>query len=560
MQKHPNVKIMKLRKKSILITIIIIVSTSFKCYTSNNFTYFFQQHSQTSSDKLLYLGKQYSLRNQLDSAFVCYNIVANRYSSKSSKQEKILSIDAYLLQWQIYFYHFFDYKMSLDMLHSAKTISEDIGQHNPKIPLFYGSTYNTLSNQTGKKEYKQLALRYFKQALKLAIKQNDTAVSDEAFGNIVITASDSVKMEDITNEWLLYESFNSDHDNNYRKYTELLYSGYLNYYNGNYDMALDCFEKQSGLVNDICYLSSVYWNMSMVYERTGNHQKAIECLNKAEFMAEKDDIKDILLEIYIKKAKYYQKLGDLPLANEYYTKSNTLNKELLSYKQLAGVNEANFMHSLNKAEEDIKKVKKHNKFLTTTGIAMTAFCLIVLSFLIVIYKKNKQLHQSNQRLYKKNVELLEYEKSERELRQKYELLIAKKDCPATKKDKTTGLTDERKEDIRQKIISILENNEEIYSSDFSANKLASLIEVNYVYISQIINEKFACNFNQLINSYRIKEACRRITDDPQYSNLTIEAIASNVGFKSRTTFIASFKQMTGLTPSQYIRIARETNR
>lgn len=52
-------------------------------------------------------------------------------------------------------------------------------------------------------------------------------------------------------------------------------------------------------------------------------------------------------------------------------------------------------------------------------------------------------------------------------------------------------------------------------------------------------------------------ACRRLGDIDHYGQLTIEAIASGVGFRSRTSFVTSFKRITGLTPSEYQRLARE---
>ena len=43
-------------------------------------------------------------------------------------------------------------------------------------------------------------------------------------------------------------------------------------------------------------------------------------------------------------------------------------------------------------------------------------------------------------------------------------------------------------------------------------------------------------------------------------NLTIEAIASGTGFKSRTTFVNAFKRETGLKPSEYLRMAAAKER
>ena len=68
-----------------------------------------------------------------------------------------------------------------------------------------------------------------------------------------------------------------------------------------------------------------------------------------------------------------------------------------------------------------------------------------------------------------------------------------------------------------------------------------------------INQEYGSNFNSLLNEYRIKEACRRLGGN---ANMTIEGIAESVGFKSRTSFGALFKSITGLSPSAYQKISR----
>lgn len=73
----------------------------------------------------------------------------------------------------------------------------------------------------------------------------------------------------------------------------------------------------------------------------------------------------------------------------------------------------------------------------------------------------------------------------------------------------------------------MENNDEIFSG-FNVERLASLVGSRYRYVSQVIHERFGCNFNTFLNEYRIKEACKRMNDTEHYGNLTIEAISSGV--------------------------------
>jgi YesN/AraC family two-component response regulator len=129
---------------------------------------------------------------------------------------------------------------------------------------------------------------------------------------------------------------------------------------------------------------------------------------------------------------------------------------------------------------------------------------------------------------------------------------------ADKKDeekyKGSNLDETMKSELLNRIQNVMETDDEIYSVDFSIDRLAALVDSNQKYVSQVINEKYNCNFNNLLNKYRIKEACKRMNESGD--NLTIEAISYSVGFKSRSTFVISFKRVTGLTPSEYLRLAK----
>ena len=65
------------------------------------------------------------------------------------------------------------------------------------------------------------------------------------------------------------------------------------------------------------------------------------------------------------------------------------------------------------------------------------------------------------------------------------------------------------------------------------------------------------NFNMLLAEHRIREACRLIQNIMEYGHLTIEGIAQEVGYKSRSSFSNAFKRVTGLSPSAFSTIAKE---
>ena len=153
-------------------------------------------------------------------------------------------------------------------------------------------------------------------------------------------------------------------------------------------------------------------------------------------------------------------------------------------------------------------------------------------------------------------EMLRKEEEERKRRRELEKLVTQQG-DAKPKYRTNSLDDDAKDKLYEEIISVMENSDEIFSSEFSAQRLAALVGEKYNYVSQVINERYGANFNTLLNEYRIQEACKRINDPRKYGNYTMEAIANSVGFRSRTSFTQAFKKYTGLTPSEYQRIANE---
>ena len=125
------------------------------------------------------------------------------------------------------------------------------------------------------------------------------------------------------------------------------------------------------------------------------------------------------------------------------------------------------------------------------------------------------------------------------------------------KYKGSSLDGETKELLFAQLRDVMESTDEIYSSEFSIDRLAELAGVKSKSASQVINELYGHNFNIFVNEYRIMEACKRMSDVAQSAHLTIEAIGNSVGFKSRNSFITSFKRFTGLTPYEYQAIAKQ---
>ncbi len=505
--------------------------------------------------------------NKKDTALMCYTIVANRYETSLSRKQKVMCKDANMRLWSIYFYDFYDYPKCFDCLTRALEIADAGGIEDANIFLGFGCMYQTISEECGDDELGATALSYYQRALSVGLKTHDDKHADMACTDVLAMAHALGGLKPITSTW---ENYLQLPENNetwiLRRYNKMLYQAFSNVENKQFGDAIKVYNRQLQLIDTTQYSRLIYFThveKAKVHAMKSDYRQAIEALKQSERIAVDLEMKDCKLEVYGMLSQYYQRLGDHRLREHYYNKYSQLRDTLTNYQQLASVSEMEFRNELKGMEQEMTDVKRHREVMNIVTLVSLAFLLVLLVLLYLVYKKNRELTRSNQSLYQKNVEMLRAEEEERRMRrqlQDKEPLhpddIGDNQSDADVKYKGSHLSDEDKQQLLARIQEVMDTNQEIFTPDFTLERLATLLGSRYKYVSQVINEHYQQNFNNFLNSYRIKEACKRMGDIENYGNYTIEAISESVGFKSRSTFVSSFKRITGLTPSQYQRMAQ----
>ena len=511
--------------------------------------------------------KDISNGNKKDTALMCYTIVANRYETSLSRKQKVMCKDANMRLWSIYFYDFYDYPKCFDCLTRALEIADAGGIEDANIFLGFGCMYQTISEECGDDELGATALSYYQRALSVGLKTHDDKHADMACTDVLAMAHALGGLKPITSTW---ENYLQLPENNetwiLRRYNKMLYQAFSNVENKQFGDAIKVYNRQLQLIDTTQYSRLIYFThveKAKVHAMKSDYRQAIEALKQSERIAVDLEMKDCKLEVYGMLSQYYQRLGDHSLREHYYNKYSQLRDTLTNYQQLASVSEMEFRNELKGMEQEMTDVKRHREVMNIVTLVSLAFLLVLLVLLYLVYKKNRELTRSNQSLYQKNVEMLRAEEEERRMRrqlQDKEPLhpddIGDNQSDADVKYKGSHLSDEDKQQLLARIQEVMDTNQEIFTPDFTLERLATLLGSRYKYVSQVINEHYQQNFNNFLNSYRIKEACKRMGDIENYGNYTIEAISESVGFKSRSTFVSSFKRITGLTPSQYQRMAQ----
>lgn len=121
-----------------------------------------------------------------------------------------------------------------------------------------------------------------------------------------------------------------------------------------------------------------------------------------------------------------------------------------------------------------------------------------------------------------------------------------------KKKKKSLLDDKLVQEYKKRLLTHLSEHESYLESNLSLRILAEQIDIHPNQLSYLINVSFGKNFNELINQYRI-EAFKSIAKEPKNAHLTIEGLAYESGFNSKTVFNTYFKKETGLTPKQFLK-------
>ncbi len=523
-------------------------------------------------DRLMEMaGKDIADGGRKDTALMCYTIVANRYEASLSREQQVMCKDANMRLWSIYFYDFYDYPKCFDCLTRALEIATDAGIEDANIYLGFGCMYQTISEECKDYELGTTAFKYYQKALETGLKTHDDEHTDMACTDVLSMAYAQGGLDQINGVWSNYLQLPEDNKTQVlRRYNKLLFQALKSIEQKQFDKAIALYDKQLQLIDTTQYSRLIYFThveKAKVHAMQGDYRSAIDALKQSERIAVDLEMKDCKLEVYGMLARYYQQLGDHHAREHYYNQYTMLKDTLTNYQQLASVSEMEFRNELKGVEQEMTDIKRHREVMSYVTLVSLAFLLVLLVLLYLMYRKNGELTRSNQSLYQKNVEMLRAEEEERRMRrqlQEKETAVASAiaELPSSPVDdepkyKSSHLSADDKQQLLSQIIEVMDTSEEIYSPDFSLERLAMLAGSKYKYVSQVINEYYEQNFNNFLNSYRIKEACKRMGDLENYGNYTIEAISESVGFKSRSTFVTSFKRITGLTPSQYQRLARQ---
>ncbi len=114
----------------------------------------------------------------------------------------------------------------------------------------------------------------------------------------------------------------------------------------------------------------------------------------------------------------------------------------------------------------------------------------------------------------------------------------------------SNFTEEQACRCAEQLLEYMNEAKPYLSDSLSIYELAHALQISKHHLSQLINGRFQKNFYDFVNTYRVEEV-KKLMRDPKKQHLNTLALALEAGFKSKATFNASFKKLTGQTPTEY---------
>lgn len=296
-------------------------------------------------------------------------------------------------------------------------------------------------------------------------------------------------------------------------------------------------------------------------------KKALEVVKEAGMTSKMIDCNQLMAENYIAMNDVNDALSCLQSANKLLKEQATINMERLSHEQ-------RIMRDIEQKEMEAKIKQEQITAQRFIMILLAAVVIVLCVLLIVIYVNYrrrqtlyKSIVQQNSRSIARQTELqqqIEYLYAEKE---KWSKMMEKENVPVADAEKEAasadidaeeqsalnsefGMKKDKIDNLYTELCRLMETEQLYREAQLTREKMADRLGTNRTYLVKVIKEKTNMNYLQFVNSYRINEAIKILSDKDKI-NYPLKQIWSDLGFNSPSTFFKLFQQTVGITPSTY---------
>lgn len=333
------------------------------------------------------------------------------------------------------------------------------------------------------------------------------------------------------------------------------------------EIKADIAKKQTIYLIDLLYL------MGVNYSKEGKYAESNATLLEAEKTAKKDSSTLSLGKTYKLMADNYLAMGlDNQALNYMYQAFNIAMITGQTDRQRM-INERKLTLDIIRQDQQRQLAEEKAHYNSRLSIFLTLLLLLAVATILIVILNQRRHNKLYRHIVQQNVAMLEEEEKYKtrihELETQFENqqqsriefpveTISKdieevQDCHKEKKGSTSYSLAEIKSKRLFETLQALMEKEGIFRNPLlTREEVIEQLKTNSTYLAQVIKDNSGMNYSQYVNSFRIREAIKALSDKERIE-VPIKDIASEVGFNSLTTFYKLFQQSTGISPSAYRR-------
>jgi len=289
----------------------------------------------------------------------------------------------------------------------------------------------------------------------------------------------------------------------------------------------------------------IYNNLAKVYAAKNEHQRAIDSL---ETVLKEDAFKDNRL-----KADMYKKLIASYKALNSHDKYIEYSEKLLDLEPDVKKNNLNAINTAVSEEQKNLLEKISDKEGYNQLLIFGCGLLVLIGGMSIFYINQKR--RKEKILYQNFITNLEKQevKETPESKEIIQPEIEQKEKPSF------SIPSSAESNILEKLDKF-EESAKFTNSKLTVASLAVMFKTNPTYLSETIKKHKGKNFNQYLNELRINYICKQINERPEFLNYKISYLGEQAGFSSHSSFTTVFKNVTGISPSAFLREAEKKHR
>lgn len=308
-----------------------------------------------------------------------------------------------------------------------------------------------------------------------------------------------------------------------------------------YLMALDHIDEKVVTAAVMTYLSyGTYLN------DRGEYARAIPVLRQGIELSERSNNAVHRYKLYQRISEAETALGRYREALDYFKSYHSQADSIFNVERERSINELRVKYDAERQENMLRKseidlIRQQRRF---------QLLLLLLLFAVGISTVVYILYRRKDKMYKQIV------------RQQYEFLKKEKkaaqpampppDPISPQTEKQSPDRDEhavRDAELFARIEYLMQTEGVYRQNDLTIERLAERLDTNRTYISRAINQQAGKAFSSYVNSYRIDEAVRRLSDVDD--DTPLKALAQMLGYNHLQTFYTSFQSAIGMPSSKY---------